>query len=118
MCTQRTRTKGVSVQVGSDAVNVPLVETWQVGGNAVRVQYDSGATITLIGAKTLAKFPASAYKLGQNRKVLCSAYIGSKTSCEMVRDVEVTFMGKTFLALVIKEELEGVEHLKVEVPRK
>ena len=63
----RTRTKGVSVQVGSDAIDIPLVKTWQVGGNEVRVQYDSGATITLIGAKTLAKFPASVYRLGRNR---------------------------------------------------
>ena len=34
----------------------------------------------------------------------------------MVQDVEVTFMGKTFLAFVIKEELEGVERMEIKVP--
>ena len=42
----------------------------------------------------MTKFPADSYRLGQNRKVMCSAYVGSKTSCEMVQDVEVTFMGR------------------------
>ena len=113
----RTRTKAVSIQDGNKAINIPLVETWQVGGNEIRVQYDSGATITLIGRQALAKFPANAYKLGRNRRVLCSAYVDSKTSCEVVQDVEITFMGKVFLALVIKEELEGVEAMEVEVPQ-
>ena len=112
----RTRTKAVTIQDGSEAINIPLVETWQVGGNEVRVQYDSGATITLIGSNTLKKFPAHTYKLGRNRRVLCSAYVDSKTSAEMAQDVEITVMGKVFLALVIKEELEGVEAMEVEVP--
>ena len=62
----RTRTKAVSIQVGNNAINIPLVETWQVGNQQVRVQYESGVTITLIGVKTLAKLPEDAYKLGQN----------------------------------------------------
>ena len=98
----RVGIKTVSIQDGNKATNIPLVETWQVGGNKIRVQYDSGATITLIGANTLRKFPANTYKLGRNRRVLCSAYVDSKTSCEMVQDVEITIMGKVFLALVIK----------------
>ena len=36
--------------------------------------------------------------------------------CELVQDVEVTFMGKTFLALVIKEDLEGVELMEIKIP--
>ena len=108
----RMRTKAVSIQIGGGTVNIPLVKTWQVGGNEVRVQYDSGATITLIGAGTLTKFPADSYKLGQNRRIMCSTYVGSKATYEMVQDVEVTFMGETFLALVIKEELEGVERME------
>ena len=36
----------------------------------------------------------------------------------MVQDVEVTFMGKTFLALVIKENLEDVERMEVQIPRR
>ena len=106
------------IQVGNNTVNVPLIETWQVGRNKVRVQYDSGATITLIGAKTLTKFPADSYKLGQNRRIMCSTYVGSKASYEMVQDAEVTFMGKTFLALVIKEDLEDVERMEVQIPRR
>ena len=96
---------------------MPLLETWHVGNQQVWVQYNSGATITLIRAGTLAKFPEDMYKLGQNRRVMCSAYVDSKTSCETMQDVEVTFMGKTFFALVIKEDLGVIKRLEIKVPQ-
>ena len=34
----RTRTKAVSIQVGNNAINVPLLETWHVGNQKVWVQ--------------------------------------------------------------------------------
>ena len=55
--------------------------------------------------------------MGQNQRVMCSAYVGSKTSCETVQDVEVTFIGKAFFALVIKEDLEGIKRLEIKVPQ-
>ena len=48
---------------------------------------------------------------------MCSAYVDSKTLCETMQDVEVTFMGKTFFALVIKEDLGVIKRLEIKVPQ-
>ena len=102
---------------GELTMSVPMVEEWNFGAGAMNVQYDSGASTTLINRETLRKIPTDMYRLGQVRTVLCSGYSGSKSSRETVQDVEINYKGVKFTGLVIPEKLEGMEFVEVEVPK-
>jgi len=84
----------VTVPKVSANQSVPLVETSNLGGTKIGIQYDTGCQLSLISRSALSTIPQYMYSLGPSYKMKVLTYSG-KARVILTTDVKLKLFRKT-----------------------
>jgi len=104
-CMHNNQAPFISVSKVSTNQSVPLVETLNLGGTKIGIQYDTGCQLSLISRSTLSTIPQYMYSLGPSYKMKVLTYSG-KARVIHTTEVKLMLFGKTLKLTMIDSEIE------------
>ena len=109
--------KSAGCKIEQTITSVPLVEQWRWDEEVFQVQYDAGASSSLIWAETIKRVPRRDVRLGKRKRVAVAAYGAHLTEMVDIQEAELTYRGMKFPVMIIPNRLEGIDHVTVRVPK-
>ena len=97
--------------------SVPLVETLNLGGTKIGIQYDTGCQLSLISRSALSTIPQYMYALGPSYKMKVLTYSG-KARVILTTEVKLKLLGKTLRLAMIEDDLNNGSGFSLSVPHK
>ena len=97
--------------------SVPLVETLNLGGTKIGIQYDTGCQLSLISRSALSTIPQYMYSLGPSYKMRVLTYSG-KARVILTTEVKLKLFGKTLKLMTIEDDLNNSTGFSLSVPHK
>ena len=86
--------------------SVPLVETLNLGGTKIGIQYDTGCQLSFISRSALSTIPQYMYSLVPSYKVRVLTYSG-KGRVILTTEVKLKLLGKTLRLATIEDDLNN-----------
>jgi hypothetical protein len=116
-CMHNNQAPFISVSKVSTNQSVPLVETLNLGGTKIGIQYDTGCQLSLISRSTLSTIPQYMYSLGPSYKMKVLTYSG-KARVIHTTEVKLMLFGKTLKLTMIEDDLNNSSGFALSVPHK
>ena len=111
------KVKSAGCMIEQTVTVLPLVEQWRWDEEVFQVQYDAGASSSLIWAETIKRVPQRDVRLGKRRRVAIAAYGAHLSEMVVIQEAELTYRGVKFPVMIIPNRLEEIYHVTVRVPK-
>ena len=102
------KVKSAGCKIEQTVTSVPLVEQWRWDEEVFQVQYDAGASSSLIWAETIKRVPQRDVRLGKRKRVAVAAYGAHLTEMVDIQEAELTYRGMKFPVMIIPNRLEEI----------
>ena len=116
-CMHSNQAHFVTIPKVSANQSVPLVETLNLGGTKIGIQYDTGCQLSLISRSALSTIPQYMYSLGPSYKMKVLTYSG-KARVILTTEVKLKLLGKTLKLAMIEDDLNNGSGFSLSVPQK
>ena len=116
-CMHSNQAHFVTIPKVSANQSVPLVETLNLGGTKIGIQYDTGCQLSLISRSALSTIPQYMYSLGPSYKMKVLTYSG-KARVILTTEVKLKLLGKTLRLAMIEDDLNNGSGFSLSIPHK
>ena len=116
-CMHSNQAHFVTIPKVSANQSVPLVETLNLGGTKIGIQYDTGCQLSLISRSALSTIPQYMYSLGPSYKMRVLTY-SRKARVILTTEVKLKLLGKTLRLATIEDDLNNGSGFSLSVPHK